>query len=103
MGRLCTVNCTPPPPPPPTLHPPTPLHMCTSLHLLLHHPTPDPSPPCSPPGAVHLQVLHDDDHIAVVVKPFGVKCYGRGRRSVKHVLPGHLAPSMQGGARREAA
>jgi 23S rRNA-/tRNA-specific pseudouridylate synthase len=50
------------------------------------------------PGAVQLQVLHDDDHIAVVVKPFGVKCYGRGTRSVKHVLPGHLAPSSQGGA-----
>lgn len=46
-----------------------------------------------------VQVLHDDDHIAVLVKPEGVFTHGHGRgrsrKSLTHVISRLLAPAQQ--------
>ena len=48
--------------------------------------------PLPPRYRVDLEVLHDDEHFAVVVKPPGLAVNGPRLRTLEHGLPGNLTP-----------
>lgn len=53
----------------------------------------EPVGPEPPRYQVALDVIHEDDHIAVVVKPPGLAVNGPKLRTLEHGLPRHLTPS----------
>jgi 23S rRNA-/tRNA-specific pseudouridylate synthase len=50
---------------------------------------------------LQLEVVYEDDDMAIVVKPWGIACYGRGTRTIRHVVAGFLRPSSAGGGRAD--
>ncbi|TAL35738.1 MAG: RluA family pseudouridine synthase [Spirochaetes bacterium] len=47
-----------------------------------------------------LDVVHEDDHLAVINKPAGIAVNGNRFKSVENALPGNLKPSAAAGALR---
>lgn len=61
-----------------------------------------PPPKCrpAPPEAKRVEVMFEDDHLAVLVKPRGLAVQGRGKMTLQQLLPYLLQPAHVLGALR---
>lgn len=48
------------------------------------------------PNNLSIPILHDDDHITVVVKPWGIKCHGWGSHNLAAYVQSLVPPSTRG-------